>query len=73
VEKPVETLLAFINSDLKEFIRSHNYDDIVGDKNERTIEWLALTLHQGSHNTSPDFKTFFIADIVVKEKIGDQN
>jgi regulator of protease activity HflC (stomatin/prohibitin superfamily) len=73
VQQPVGTLLAFINSDLKELIRSHKYDEIIGDNNERTIENGLVSRyikdqHASRHQIS---KLFFIEDVVIDEKIGD--
>ena len=73
VQKPVDTLMAFINSDLKEFIRSRNYDEIVGDNNSRTIDNELVSRHIKAQHASRHqmSRLFFIADVVVDEKIGD--
>jgi regulator of protease activity HflC (stomatin/prohibitin superfamily) len=73
VQQPVGTLLTFISSDLKEFIRSHNYDDIIGDNKEHTIKDELVSLHiRDQHATRHQIsKLFLIENIVVKEKIGD--
>ncbi|HSB03253.1 MAG TPA: hypothetical protein VLE49_21565 [Anaerolineales bacterium] len=73
VQQPVNTLFIFIQSDLKEFIRSHKYDEIVGSSDGRTAEngLVARYIkeqHAGRHQMS---KLFFIADVVVEEKVGD--
>ena len=73
VQQPVNTLFIFIQSDLKEFIRSHKYDEIVGSSDGRTVEnglvaRYVKEQHAGRHQMS---KLFFIADIVVEEKVGD--
>lgn len=73
VQQAVDTLLRFIQSDLKEFIRSHRYDEIVGDleghkiDNERIAHYIK-DQHTSRHQMS---KLFFLADIVVEQKIGD--
>jgi len=73
VQQPVGTFLTFISADLKEFIRSHNYDDIIGDNNEHTIEDELVSRHITDQHTSRHqiSKLFSIENIVVKEKIGD--
>ena len=73
VQQPVETLRVFISSDLKEFIRSHPYDEIVGGRHGRGIDSAQISdfikdQHAGRHQMS---KLFFIADIAVQEQIGD--
>ncbi len=73
VQQPVDMLLAFITADLKEFIRSHDYDDIIGDNKEHTIENELVSHHIKNQHTSRHqiSKLFWIENIVVKEKIGD--
>lgn len=73
VQQPVETLRIFVSSDLKEFIRSHNYDEIVGGSHGRGVDSTRVAnyikdQHSGRHQMS---KLFFIADIAVEEQIGD--
>jgi hypothetical protein len=73
VQHAIDTLLLFIQSDLKESIRSHRYDEIVGDLEGRKIdnERLAYYIkdqHASRHQMS---RLFFIADVVVEQKIGD--
>ena len=73
VQHAVNTLLRFIQSDLKEFIRSHRYDEIVGDLEGRKIdnERIAYYIKDQHANRHQMSKLFFIADIVVQQKIGD--
>ncbi len=73
VPEPVSRLLTFISADLKEFIRSHNYDDIIGDNKEQTIKDELFSHHIKDQHTSRHqiSKLFMIESIVVKEKIGD--
>jgi hypothetical protein len=73
VQDAVDTLVGFIKSDLREFIRSHQYDNIVGDSSGPRVddEEVALYIkirHSNRHQMS---KLFSIADVVVQEKIGD--
>ncbi|HJS17735.1 MAG TPA: SPFH domain-containing protein [Anaerolineales bacterium] len=73
VQQAVETLLGFIQSDLKEFIRSHKYDEIMGDltgsklDDEQIIRYIKGQ-HASRHMMS---RLFLVADVVVREKIGD--
>jgi hypothetical protein len=72
-QQPVDTLFAFIQSDLKEFIRTHKYDEIVGDKAGRAVDHGLVSRyirdqHLGRENLS---KIFRIADIVVEGRTGD--
>lgn len=73
VQQAVDTLVVFIQSDVKEFIRSHRYDEIVGAVTGNRIdnELLARFIkdqHATRHQMS---RLFFIADIVIEGKIGD--
>jgi hypothetical protein len=73
VQHSVYTLFVFIQSDLKEFIRSHTYDEIVGGNDGRMADNSLVARyirnqHASRHQMS---KLFFIADIVVGEKVGD--
>lgn len=73
VQKAVDTLSIFIQSDLKEFIRSHKYDEIVGDlygrkvDNDLVVRYIK-DQHANRHQMS---KLFFIADVVIGYKVGD--
>lgn len=73
VQQAVDALILFIQSDLKEFIRSHKYDDIVGDlygrkvDNELVVRYIK-DQHASRHQMS---RLFFIADVVIGEKVGD--
>ncbi len=73
VPQPVNRLLTFVSADLKEFIRCHNYDDIIGDNKEQTIKNELFSHHIMDQHTSRHqiSKLFMIESIVVKEKIGD--
>jgi hypothetical protein len=73
VPRPVDTLIVFIQSDMKEFIRSHKYDEIVGDQEGHKIENELVARyikeqHASRHQMS---KLFFVADVVIEEKVGD--
>lgn len=73
VQDAVNSLVRFIQSDLKEFIRSHRYDEIVGDLTGRKIDNEQLVRYiKDQHATRHQMsRLFFVADVVVKEKIGD--
>jgi hypothetical protein len=73
IQDPVDTFLSFIKSDLKEFIRSHKYHEIIYDNgssmfdNERVVTYI-----KGRHiDRSPLSKLFYIKEVAVKEKYGD--
>jgi hypothetical protein len=73
VQTAVDTLIRFIQSDVKEYIRSHKYDEIMGDLEGRKLEEERLVRyikdqHASRHQLS---RLFLVADVVVKEKIGD--
>lgn len=73
VQHPVDNLFVLIQSDLKGFIRSHSYDEIIGGNDGRMVdnglvERYVRDQHASRHQMS---KLFFIADIVVREKLGD--
>ncbi len=73
VQNPVDTLLRFIHANLKEFIRSHKYEQIVGDVEGRKIdnEQVIFYIKEQHINRSPLAKLFYIVDVIVKERIGD--
>ena len=73
VQQAVDTLIVFIQSDLKEFIRSHKYNEIVGDMEGSQIDNDLVTRYiKAQHATRHQMsKLFLVSDIVVEEKIGD--
>jgi hypothetical protein len=73
VQNPVDTLLRFIQANLKEFIRSHTYEQIAGDLDGRKIdnEQVIHYIKEQHIDRSPLAKLFYIVDVVVKERIGD--
>ena len=73
VQQPVDTLTRFLQSDLKEFIRSHKYDEIMGDAEGHKItnEQVALYIKEQHGGRHPISRLFMIADVVIKEKSGD--
>jgi hypothetical protein len=73
VQQSVDTLFFFVQSDLKEFIRSRRYDEIVGGPDGRIPDnTLVARYTKDQHaNRHPMSKLFAIVDIVVGEKAGD--
>ncbi len=73
VEQPVESLTSFIKADLQEYIRSHTYDELLGDGIMRRIDDGAISRYiKEKHHTRHQLsKLFFIADIALEEKTGD--
>jgi hypothetical protein len=73
VQNAVDTLLQFIQSDLREFIRNHTYDEIMGEPNGHKFDNGAIAhcikeQHATRHQLS---KLFFISDVIIREKTGD--
>ncbi len=73
VQNAVDTLLGFIQSDLKEFIRNHIYDEIMGEPNgHRAGNEAVINYIKDQHTTRHNLhRLFFLADVVVEEKTGD--
>ena len=73
IQQPVDTLLDFIRSDLKEFIRSHKYDEIIGDLKGNKIENEKIVQYIREHHIAraPVCKLFYIVDVAIKERLGD--
>jgi hypothetical protein len=73
VQQAVNTLLVFIQSDLKQFIRSHNYNELMGGfegskiDDEQIVRYIK-DQHASRHQIS---SLFFLADIVVEARLGD--
>lgn len=73
VQQPVETFFVFIQSDLKEFIRNHKHDEIVGDGTGLTVDNSLVSQYiRDQHKNRPQMcKLFSLAEVVVEEKMGD--
>lgn len=73
VQQAVDTLIHFIQSDLKEFIRSRKYDQLMGDADGQKVEndQVALFIKEQHAGRYPLSKLFLLSDIVVQEKSGD--
>jgi uncharacterized coiled-coil protein SlyX len=69
----VDTLQGFIQSDVKEFVRTHTYNEIKDALKGRKLEDepLAKYIKQQQARRYPLSKLFFIADVVIREKIED--
>jgi hypothetical protein len=73
VQQPLETFFVFIQSDLREFIRTHKYDEIVGDTVGHAVNTnLVAQYIRDQHRTREQMsKLFKILEVVVEEKTGD--
>jgi len=73
VQHPVETFFVYVQSDLKEFIRTHKYDEIVGDSAGHAVDnSLVSQFIQERHAKHGQMsKLFKINELVVEEKTGD--
>jgi hypothetical protein len=73
IQNPVDTLLRLIQANLKEFIRSHKYDEIMGDLDGKKIDndQVVVYIKEQQISRSPLARLFYILDVVVKERIGD--
>jgi hypothetical protein len=73
VQQPVETFFVCIQSDLKEFIRTHTYDEIVGDSVGHAVDNnLVSQFIKERHSKRDQMSSLFkIGEIVVEEKTGD--
>lgn len=73
VQQPVETFFVFIQSDLKEFIRTHKHDEIVGDSAGHAVDNSLVSQYiKDQHQKRPQMcRLFSIAEVVVEEKSGD--
>jgi hypothetical protein len=72
-QQPADTFFAFIQSDLKEFIRTHKYDEIVGDNAGRAVDHGLVSRYIRSQHIGRDdmSKLFRIAEVVVEGRSGD--
>lgn len=73
VQQPVETFFVFIQSDLREFIRTHKYDEIVGDTVGHAVDTGLVSQYiKDQHRTRLQISQLFkIVEVVVEEKTGD--
>lgn len=73
VQNPVDTLLRLLQANLKEFIRSHKYEEIMGDLDGHKIdnELVVGYIKEQHFRRSPLSKLFYVLDVMVQEKIGD--
>ena len=70
---PVKTLFSIIHSDIKEYIRTHRHDDIIGANDGSEIDssrtFKYIKQQQGYHHQIS--RCFAITDLVIREKVGD--
>lgn len=73
IQKPVETLFSMVQADLKEYIRTRQYEDLIGNSDSQVIDsGLVSKYIKSQHNTRyPMSKVFTIIDVIVQEKEGD--
>lgn len=72
VQQPVENLFLLIQSDLKEFIRSHSYAEIFEGSGGHKVDVTLLARYiREQHRSRHLSKLFFLADVVIGERIGD--
>ena len=69
IKQPVDTLFAFIRSDLMEFIRSRTHAEIVGGNHGNLIESMLIRnyIRKQQDRRQQMSKLFFIADTVIQE------
>lgn len=73
IQQPVETLFSLVQADLKEYIRSRKYEDLIGNDSSQMIDsgLVAKYIKQQYGNRYPMSKVFTIIDVIVQEKEGD--
>lgn len=72
VQNAVDTLFVFAHSDLKEFIRSHRHDEIVGGIEGQIPNNSLIGRYMKHQHAGRDIaKLFSITNVVVGEKVGD--
>lgn len=73
IQKPVETLYSQIQADLKEYIRTRNYEDLIGGDNGGVIDSDLVTRYiKQQHSVRyPINQLFSIIDVIIQEKEGD--
>lgn len=73
IQKPVETLFSQIQADLKEYIRTRNYEDLIGGDGGEVIDsdLVAKFIKQQHSGRHPINQLFSIVDVIIQEKEGD--
>jgi hypothetical protein len=73
IQKPVATLFSQIQADLKEYIRTRQYEDLIGNDDSQVIDssLVAKYIKQQHNARHPMSKVFTIIDVIVQEKEGD--
>jgi len=72
-QQPADTFFVFIQSDLKEFIRTHKYDDLVGDNAGHAVDHGLVSRYIRDQHLGRDemARLFRIAEVVVEGRTGD--
>jgi len=73
IQKPVEALFSQVQADLKEYIRTRLYEDLIGNDDKQVIDsgLVAKYIKQQHSLRNPISQVFNIIDVVVQEKEGD--
>jgi hypothetical protein len=73
IQEPVETLFSMIQADMKEYIRTRQYEDLIGNDDSQVIDsgMVAKYIKQQHGARYPISKVFAIIDVIVQEKEGD--
>ncbi len=73
IQKPVETLFSQVQADLKEYVRTRLYEDLIGNDDSMLIDsgLVAKYIKQQHANRFPLSQVFTIVDVIVQEKEGD--
>ncbi len=71
IHQPLPTLFSVIESDVKEYIRTHNHDDIIDVHYEVANNHLAHFISQGYNRHAVISKAVTLIDISIKDRQGD--
>jgi hypothetical protein len=73
IQKPVEALFSQVQADLKEYIRTRLYEDLIGNDDKQVIDsgLVAKYIKQQHSARYPMSQVFTISDVVIQEKEGD--
>jgi len=73
IDQPLLTLFAVIESDVKEYIRTHNHDEIIDVHTEVASNHLAHFISQEYNRHAMISKAIALIDIGVKDRHGDES
>ena len=73
IQQPVATIFSLIQSDLKEFIRTHRYDEIFGSGDDPSVDssMVAQYIKQRHVNRHQVSRVFTITNVAVEDRQGD--